>query len=38
MSTLAIAINKHTQVQINAGSKTEMLEINAWSRLKASLV
>jgi len=32
MSTLTIAINaKHTQVQINAGSETEMLEINVWS-------
>jgi len=26
------------QVQINARSKNEMLEINAWSKLKASLI
>jgi len=36
MSTLTITINKHTQIQINAGSKTEMLEIYAWSQKKAS--
>jgi len=35
MFTLAIAINKHTQVQINAESKTEILEINAWSQRKS---
>jgi len=32
------AINKRTQVQINISSKTEMLETNAWSRIKATFV
>jgi len=36
MPMLAIAISKYIKVKINIGSKIEMLEINAWSRIKAS--
>jgi len=36
MSTLAITINKYTQVQINAGSKTKMLKTNTWSPINSS--
>jgi len=36
MYTVAIAINKQIQVQINTRNKSEMLKINAWYQLKAS--